>query len=325
MASCDAREFNPILNGPLALQQCNSANPRVMAETYLDPVGCTCQRCPDGWTSLGGNPGITPCFDPLLAQQLVGLDLLVQPSSGAVIFPLAPARHLQLDDPAGLGLMLATGALDAFANVFANHSAGLSSALAPVGDMSRAGEVLYGGSVGVLGDSHLYRANLTFSAPSIVRDALIAAINAVNPGPTYCADFFAYTGWDVCEALEEEAPQLSLVQLQAYEAAVPPLGNPFSAIISVAGFISKIFVNSGKAYDQKVQKKFGGEAVALIFDSVLQVFGFASFFTQEDKYLPYFKEINQTTHEVSTLHDTPQKDPFFRMDVRASIVRMTLE
>jgi hypothetical protein len=298
-ATCGAREFNPILNGPLAPQQCNSANARVMALTYLDPANCTCRRCPNGWTSLGGDPGATPCFDPSLEQQLVGLDLLVQASSAQP--SAAPGgRQLTILDNDTLS-EYATMVFDAFINVLTEQPDGLSSSLTPVGDVSRVGEVLYAGSVGPSGESRIFRANIAFRAAPVLRDAVIATINAVNPGPTYCTDFLAFTGWDLCQALAEVDPKIALIQLQAYEAALPPVGNPFSVFVGVAGFISKIFVNSGKVYDQKVQKKFAGEGIGLLLDNVLQIFGLANLFTSDDKYLPYFNEINQTTHEASTL------------------------
>jgi hypothetical protein len=57
---------------------------------------------------------------------------------------------------------------NAFINVLTEQPNGLSSSLAPVGDVSRVGEVLYAGSMGPLGES---TASPGFSAPTRSRRA----------------------------------------------------------------------------------------------------------------------------------------------------------
>ena len=67
--SCLHRISDPVLKSrDLVLGQCDTSKPRVNQKYYVDSPACMCSPCPNGWTSTGGPPSVTFCFPEVIPR-----------------------------------------------------------------------------------------------------------------------------------------------------------------------------------------------------------------------------------------------------------------
>lgn len=191
---CVHRRFNKKARSRNRLPgHCDPRNPRVLQNLYVDPSVCKCQRCPAGWTSDGGPPGVTFCYPAVIPRYLkVEVELATPPPNISFASPYD-----------GTNMTTAKSIFARLATTMSSPPRGVGNASKTwVGPLRRFGAVQKDG-LPQLSDVSAFATIFTINSTA---DTVATALAAVSQHCLELADAGACaacrnaTGWDICSA-----------------------------------------------------------------------------------------------------------------------------